>query len=394
MAVKLISGGGSVPSITSPPPLPAPYPPDELIAKKVVYGDREILVTVPFPDTIVLVTDVMNHHLNQPYEAGAGSIAWIAKQIDADLKQYVSGYSTGETHFSPKPEVTGSGQRKKVVYRLDYDPDHPLHVAHLQLSRQETEGYGWWTIKLDFSVSKAGPVGLAKLTALLEDALQMNVKAILGSMRVQRINPAIDLIGAEPLDLIPHVPKPGKRMIYVGDHGRPESVYLYAKKAPLKQPPQTITKRTTGPLRLKLYERQSYFEQLKLDPPYGECPVTRAEVQSDWKQKKKQPWLANLATLPNRLLKRRIAYAAAVGPQTGNASSAWVQFCLAAFGGGVRKTQAKTGPGQGLHFRKLYEDCSGDLADENAWTRWADGLAFTGLDQWVEIAKANPPPEL
>lgn len=356
------------------------------------YGDRNILITVPFPDTVVLVTDVMNQHLSSPFEAGAGTELWIYGQIDEQLTEWVEGFKTGQSVFHPTPSVS-LGARRKAVFKLSYDPGQPLFAAYLTLTRTPAYGeIGSWSVKLEFSASKAGPTGLAKLTSLMSDATFLNVDKLLGTMRVRRIDAAIDLIGAEPLDVIAHIKKPGKRLVYVGDHGRPESVYLYEKKPPLKQPPQKLAKRTVGPLRLKLYERQSYFEQLKLDPPYGPCPITRAETESEWDSKKQQPKLADLADLKNQFSGRSVSYAGGcLGQGSSNQRSAWVQFCLAAFGAGVIKSQAKSPLAQGLRFRKLYENAAGDLIADTAWSRWGDGLALTGLSDWVQRAKANAP---
>jgi hypothetical protein len=304
------------------------------------------------------------------------------------MTQWVKGYHTGETAFEPKPKAWKDGS--KAVYRIPYDPDQPLHVAHLEFWRATGGIYPVWKLKLKFSASKAGHAGLLQLTSQLDDALPLKVDKVLGTMVVYRIDPAIDIIGAEPLDLIAHVPKPGKRMIYVGDHGRPESVYHYEKKAPLTKPPTKLKKRTTGPLRLKLYERMSYHLQLLLDPPYGSCPVTRAEVETVWRQVAQRPSLAELAGLKNQLIDRRVAYAAtAAGPIPNKSVRDWVNFCLAAFGGGVRKSQSKSSLAQGLKFRSYYEECAGDLINEDAWSRWPDGIAYTGLSDWIERAKAN-----
>lgn len=275
MAVKLSSGGELGSSLTSPPEHPYPKPPPELIAKTVSYGDRDIIVTVPFPDSIVLITDVFNQHLKQPYATGKGA-KWTYKEIDDDLKQWVQGFKTGDSYFDPAPKVIG-GPKASAVFRIAYDENQPLNRARLSLSRVPGPDYGVWSARLEFSASKAGPSGLVKLMSRVDDALNLNFAALLATFRVSRIDPAIDLIGAEPLDVIAHVPNPGKRLVYIGDNGRPESMYLYEKKKPLEQPPQSMAYKTTGPLRLKLYERKAAFKQLLLTPPYGECPVTRIE---------------------------------------------------------------------------------------------------------------------
>lgn len=199
---------------------------------------------------------------------------------------------------------------------------------------------------------------------------------------VARIDSAIDCIGATPLDLIAHIPKPGKRMVYVGAHGTPESVYFYELKKHLVAPPKTLGVKTMGPHRLTLYERRAYHLQLSLQPPYGPCPVTRAEVTKRWT--KKRPFLAEVPTLANLFVGRRVAYAAAV---PAGDKRAWRQFCLAGFGGGVDKSFFSWFPGPGPKFAKAYSTCSGDLIDPSCWDRWLDGIEITGLSDWIEIAQ-------
>ena len=152
--------------------------------------------------------------------------------------------------------------------------------------------------EVEFSPSKAGPAGLVKLIAALDHVLLLfDIDKVLADARVSRIDAAIDLIGANPIDLIAHIKKPGKRLVYVGAQGHPETFYLYERRKPLKNPPSSWSVKTTGPLRLKLYERRDYHRQLKLPPPYGPSPVTRAEVEMRWT--KSRPLFSDLFSLKN-----------------------------------------------------------------------------------------------
>ena len=118
MAVHLTSGLAPVFSLTSPPEQPEPHPPQDFVAKKMAYGDREILLTVPFPDSVELITDVFNHHLMEPFATGESAKA-VLKKMDEDLLQWVGGYKTGETVFQPTPK-TWDGKKAKAVYVLLY----------------------------------------------------------------------------------------------------------------------------------------------------------------------------------------------------------------------------------------------------------------------------------
>ena len=376
MAVKLTSGGKSVFPLTSPPPKPIPLPDEALIAKVVTYADREITVTVPFPDTLELVAEVVNDLLEFPDQSGKTAKA-IYIELDIEIQSWLV-----EIAMNPPSGVTAHVNPKNPTwakFHIAYDENQPLNRAHLALSRKGGESYASWRLKFEFSPFKAGPVGLLKLIAGLEAVLPfMSVPKLIGAFSVARVDAAIDLIGATPLDLIAHIPKPGKRLVYVGSHGRPETVYFYELKSPLKSPPKRLGVQTFGPNRLKLYERRDYQLQLLLQPPYGPSPVTRAEVTMRWT--KTRPLLSSLAELDNLFLGRRVAYAAAI--PVGD-PRAWRKFCLAAFGGGVDKSLYSWLPGPGAKFAKAYANCVGDLIDQTCWVGWWEGIKSTGLDAWV-----------
>lgn len=379
MAVKLTSGAKALFPLTSPPPKPTPEPDKALIAKVVSYGDREIIVTIPFPDSIELVAGITNDILDVPDLSGK-SAKLMYSELDLDIQQ-----SLVEIAMILPSFVKGGVNlnKTKAEFFIQYDAVQPLNKGRLLLWRTKKDDFGSWSVRLEFSPAKAGAAGLQKLIEGIEAALPFLSSAkLLQSFRIARLDGAIDCIGASPLDLIAHVLKPGKRMVFVGDHGRPESVYFFERKEPLKKPPANLSVRTWGPQRLTLYERRDYHLQLLMQPPYGPCPVTRAEVTGRWT--KNRPLLSQIASVPNLFVGRRVAYAAAV--LTGQPKR-WRQFCLAAFGGGVEKSLWSWIPGSGLKFAKAYSKCPGDLIDALCWDRWLDGLNATGLTNWIKVAE-------
>lgn len=386
MAVS-ISSGPKVHSLTSPPEKPEPYPPSDLIAQSMEYGDRTILVTVPFPDTIALIAEVRNEHLANPSSTGGGAKK-IYKGVDKQLQEFIE-VTKKETLLVPKPYVV-AGEHAKADFWIAYNSVEPLHRAHLTLTRRPGQDYGIWTVRLEFSVSKASPHGLVQLTAAVEEALPLVFEKVLPDFRVSRVDAAIDLVGIRPIDVISRIKKPGKRLVYVGDHGEPESLYLYEKRKLLKEPPKSLSTKTTGPFRLKLYERRDYFKQLLLEPPYAGCPVTRVETTKKWTNKtpSKRPALSSLANLSNLFAGTHVAYAASLAASQQKPQD-WLAFCLAAFGGGVRTAQHKWPGGVGLNFRKTYSTCPGDLVHPDCWDRWQDGLNYTGLGDWIVLAGAK-----
>jgi hypothetical protein len=268
---------------------------------------------------------------------------------------------------------------------IAYDVVQPLNRARLTLKRTPGPDFGSWKLRFEISPSKAGPSGLLKLTAGLAAALPfLDIPKLISAFRVARLDGAIDCIGATPLDLIAHIPKPGKRMVFIGVQGRPESVYFYQAKPPLNAPPKKLGVRTTGPHRLTLYERRDYHLQLSLKPPYGPCPVTRAEVTRRWT--KVRPLLSEIESIPNLFAGRRVAYAAAV---PAGHPKIWRRFCLAAFGGGVDRSLFSWLPGPGSRFAQAYINCDGDLINPTCSSGWKAGLKATGLLNWMEITPGS-----
>jgi hypothetical protein len=387
MPVK-VTVGEPVYSLTSPPKQANPAPPIELIAKTMEYEDRKVLVTIPFPDTIELTADILQDLLENPdtsYKSDKQKYQVLDSEIGAMLGELAYG----------GPEGTAIKTLKKateLVLLVPYDPGQPLNRATLSLWRTKSVDfdYGSWSVKLEFSASKAGPAGHVKLISAITDILWfLKMDRLLAAFRVLRVDPAIDLIGANPLDLIAHVPKPGKRLVYVGADGHPESIYLYEfKPLPTKPPASLSSKGTLGTLRLKLYERRAYHRQLGLEPPYGPCPVTRAELLMAWKKKQYRPFLTDLGGIKNLFANRRVAYAMAAWKKGTTSKKDWVRFCMAAFGAGIESAQISWHHSSGWRSRTQYLKCAGDLIDETSWARWEDGIAYTGLGEWIKIAQS------
>lgn len=382
MGVKLTSGAPLLFPLTSPPPKAEPLPAKALIWKTVTYADRKIIVTKPFPDTIELVAEIVNDILEVPDGSGKPVIQSYA-ELDQDIKNGLI-----EIKMSLPDFMSGSvnGSHTKAEFYVSYDQPHPLNRAKVTIERKKYVEIPAWLIRLEFSASKAGPKGLVQLTSAIKAVLPfVNTEKLLQVFRIARLDAAVDLIGCAPLDVIAHVPKPGKRLVYVGTHGRPETVYFFEAKPLLKHVPKKISSTTThGSHRLTLYERRDYHLQLLLDPPYGKCPVTRAEVTKRWT--KDRPHLSDVPHLENFFKGRRIAYASGVPKRS---SRAWQQFCYAVFGTGLEKAFWSWFPGPAPKFAKLYENCPGDLVDGSCWKLWHSGLQFTGLSGWIAAAKSE-----
>lgn len=366
-------------TLTSPPAHPKPVPAKELIAKTITYSDRKVYVTVPFPDTLELVLDVLDEHMMTPDVSGKPAKA-IYEELDENIRNHLleiskfKGADFSVDSFNPT--------HSKAVISIRYDPIQPLNRATITLTRKMRTDYPAWRLKLEFSAGKAGKKGILKLIATLQETVLgfLNWEVAMKWIRVSRIDAAVDCIGVFPIDLIAHIPKPGKRMVFVGENGRPESIYYYQKRKPLSAPPKKLSVKTRGPHRLTLYERRDYCRQLLLDPPYGDAPVTRAEVSTRWTTNR--PLLCEILKIKNPFKGRRVAYAAAVPPIS---SKEWRRFCAAVLGGGIEPALYQWLPGPGAAFAKSYDGCIGDLIDETCWIGWPQGIACTGLNEMVEF---------
>jgi hypothetical protein len=384
MPVKLHLPGAGLSSLTSPPGSPTPEPDETLFLPENVrkYPYRKVYVSLPFPDSLELQWPLLNEHTAQPDISGKP-----AKVIYAELDQELSGYLK-EVTMADVDGVSIGKQYKtppnlSTTFEINFTPGNPTDKAFYTVSRKVVDNLGVWSARLEFSARKAGPEGLARIEKAVNEVFSFRLHKMLPDMDVARLDVAVDMIGVEPLDLIGHVPKEGKRQVWIGDHGRPETVYFFEKKKPFQTPPKKVKVRTHGPQRLTLYERSAYEKQRGQPPSYGPAPVTRAEVSTRWT--KKRPPLKSLATCPNRFAGRRVAYAATINLKP----RPWLAFCMAAFGAGLEAPRRFWWKEGGAKLLADYRDCEGDLVNEDTWVGWQGGLKYTGLEAWIATAGAG-----
>lgn len=381
MAVKLNLGLPGFSSLTSPPGSLKSEPDPSHFQTVKKYEDRTVYVSQPFPDSLELICPVLDTHTAQPDISGK---SWkeIYKQLDQELMPYLMNEVTmNDVDNVIVGKKKKTGDNPSVTFNIRFDPKDQTARAFFTLSRKFEDGMAAWTAKLELSAWKAGPAGLARIEKAIAEVFSFRLHKMLPDMRISRLDAAIDLIGVEPLDLIGHAPEEGKRMVWVGDHGRPESIYFFKQKAHRTAPPLNLGVSTKGPQRLTLYERSAMQRQLGFPPTYGDVPVTRAEVSKRWT--KDRPHLKDLLSISNLFEGRRVAYAAGVQPKP----RPWIAFCMAALGAGVVAPRWYWSLAGGAALAKAYADCEGDLVNEESWNEWVGGLTHTGLIDWV--AKAN-----
>lgn len=375
MAVKIVGEGEpQLYSLTSPPAEPKPQPDSEMVWKKVSYPDRAIIVSVPFPDKVSLIAEIQNEHLWHP--SSAASKEAQQGEMNSDLLEWLAVQKT-ETSEGVAPHIT-LGAKPSATFKIPIH-GHGHASAHLTVSRYKyPAGAKRWFMRVEFNPARLGAAGVVQLTAQISQCLLPLIvfEKLLPALRVSRVDVAVDCIGAQVIDLIVNIEKPGKRMLYVGESGLPESVYFFGHKAPLSKP-STIPSKTTGPLRLLVYDKRAECIQHNLPAPYGNAPLTRVEAIRTWKQNR--PLLSELGGIDNIFGTHRVAYA----PQVGAYRRDWKAYCKSAAGVGVSGAVSHL---RELTFRKWHLECSGDLVDAQCWPEWGRGLAMTGMDKLIELA--------
>jgi hypothetical protein len=345
-----------------------------MVWKKISYPDREIIVSVPFPDKVSLIAEIQNEHLWHPSSASTKEVQ--QGKMNSDLIKWLESQKT-ETNEGTAPHVT-LGAKPSATFKIPI-PGANHASAHLTVSRYPyPAGAKRWFMRVEFNPARLGAEGVVQLTAQISQCLLPLIMfdKILPALRVSRVDVAVDCIGAQVIDLIVNIKKPGKRMIYVGEAGLPESVYFFGRKtAPSKH--VTMPLKTTGPVRLLVYDKRAECVQHNLPAPYGNAPVTRVEANRTWKQNR--PLLSELGGIENIFETHRVAYA----PKVGEYRRDWKAYCRAAAGVGV--SGAVSHPRE-LKFRQWHLECAGDLVDAQCWPEWGRGLAMTGMDKLIELA--------
>lgn len=372
---------GSFP-LTSPPSVKKePKLEDNLLAKVMTYTDRRVWLTHPFPDTLELVASVTNDIQFMPDLSGSS-----AKKTYTDLDEILLGLIT-----APLPKGCGVERVKLIappkpyvmaMFGIDYAPHQR---AHFTLRQTLGMDFPVWKARLEFSPSRAGPQGLKAIEEGIDVvAGALDFDRLLGAFRIARMDAAIDCIGAYPLDLAARVAKEGKRHTYSSPGIGPESVYIH-KATPLPLAGGKPSK-PLGQLLLTLYERRSQYVQKGWPPPYGDWPVTRAEVRRRWSNHR--PSFHKLADLTNPFQGRHVAYAPALLIKK---QLQWRDFCLEAFIGGPAYAEQSRFTPSWLNMAKLYRSFSADLIDEASWAGWHHGVVSTGMASWIDRAKNNQP---
>jgi hypothetical protein len=158
---------GQLPSfpLTSPLEEVTKHLGDDWIASLADYGNRQIVVTVPFPDTIRLTGDLLNEDFIVPDHSGKSVFA-VYQEIDLGLLQFVASF--------PADPSNGIEAKKQTKYELNVLlKDGEEHLGWAALKRRKGKDFGIWSFTLQFSPFKVGSESLPILIDRLQDAFCM-----------------------------------------------------------------------------------------------------------------------------------------------------------------------------------------------------------------------------
>ncbi|MFK4003837.1 hypothetical protein [Qipengyuania sp. NPDC077563] len=340
---------------------------EDWIASLYYYGDRQIVITVPFPDTIRLTGDLLNEDLDVPDHSGKSVFA-VYHELDLALLQFIASF--------PADPSNGIEAEKQTKYELNVLlKDGGEHLGWASLRRRKGKDFGVWSFTLQFSPFKVGSERLPMLIDRLEDAFCMfDIVKLISRLPVSRCDVAIDMYGLRPFDLVLSMNGAGKSCVWENkDHH--ETLYLYAPKAYPIQKPKHGSYKARGPLLARVYDRSAHAKWHKLPETAGGIPVTRFEVPRAWKSYR--PSLALLKNVNNMLEGLGAGFA---WPGDLGTNERWRRIHRARFP--IRPKWSELGfpVAEGIKLNQLYDNFPKDLVSANSWSRWSDGLSLTGIN--------------
>lgn len=375
MSVKIAKDGTPLSfPLTSPPPDHSSYVDPEWIAKELIFSDRKISVTYPFPDKFKIVSSVGHSIMAFPDGSGKSAVD-VGKQIDQEMMQHLEAF--------PADPQNGIKALKLFPGCVEVDlSDHQGHLAWVKVTRKKGKiaDFGSWKIEISFSPFKVGQDRMHLLAEKFEDAFMLiDFVKLISQARITRLDCAIDIYGAHPFDLILQRPNGGKTCLWTEQNDQPATIYLFDQKdCPIKAPKHGSFK-PHGPQLALVYDRLAEAKWYCRDLPAGNAPVTRYEVQKIWKSN--WPSIAKLPVLSNMLLKGAAGYG---GNNDIIRSPAWRQICLERFPAKRKWAKLPGNASKMITLNQLYDKFPMDLVHPDDWSEWGKGLDLTGLSYLIE----------
>ena len=368
------------------PPVPTPGP-EEYPVHLTFSDGREVWVSAPKPDRISLIAPLRHAHF-LPMPAGEEQFKELITGLSWSLATKGGSTTLVDTQFSQHDKVY------EKVRLFAGDREASIFVQFIRPKNGKTPQP--WKLKLEFNPRKLGHAGFKALTDDLSYAKTFRIDRFLADCRLTRLDVAVDIIGVAVSEVVASVPVPGKRTFYVGDDGSLETIQFHRNNPPPKQKfspdgePKKVPRSTDplGQVVAKLYDRVRERAAVLQPAPFGQAPVTRAELIKRWKGN--GPYLVQLPGYKNLLTELSAGYAGHLPPTD---PSEWLTYVAGrrATSKALVEKAMKLAIKKSMLLNKAYSHPPSTLLrHEDLWAYWSIGLTTTGLDYWIALATHAP----
>jgi hypothetical protein len=340
---------------------------EEWIGKTVYYGHRQVVATIPFPDKLRLTGEVLIEDQLVP-DQGMKASKFAYQELDLELMAFLATF--------PLSGLSGATMVKLTKYHVSVTiSDDQGHLAWAALDRRKGKDFGIWSITIEFCPSKVGPVRMEAMMTRLEDTFCMfDFVKLTSRLPISRCDCAIDLYGVSPKDLVFPLQGVGKSVTW-DKQGAVETVTLFADKVYPKSPPAHGSFRAHGRMIARIYDRSAYAKWHGLPALAAGIPVTRFEVQRNWKNHR--PTIGELPVVKNMLVGTGAGFA---WPVHLRSNTRWKRIHAARWPIGKRWAETHAPIQPAILFNRLFDDFPADLVGQDCWTDWPRGVSLTGLD--------------
>ena len=349
---------------------PAKTPPTKIYPTHKSIGEYEFWVSVPRPDKLHLIGDLLPEHFSSPPaldELGPGLMSALASGA---IGKIVDTKFTGK--FYPQVQIT-------------IPPEHAPVFFELKKSAAVSPAAHRLTMQLN--PARLGQAGIFELLDRLSKFIpgKFHVGKFLASARISRLDVAVDIVGVAVTDLVISAGPSGKEVHYLG--GELETINIH-RKLKLDEAGQLSAKGKANPLGdllISVYDKRRQQIAMGQVPPFGDANVTRVEL-SKRRFGNKTAFLSGLPQLKNPLAKVRVGLVQSAGPK---GSWRWLQYVEARRGGGHQRAVSVNHLPQSTadEFAVRYGKHPADVIDgTKIWTGWHRGIEATGLHYMIEAA--------
>ncbi len=309
---------------------------------------KSVWVSVPFVDKISIIGSISDDHLWKWATDGSN---------ETPVTRLTRRLATGAKFAVTHTRLAG-GSYAEVVVTVG---DGPVHFT-------AKKAKGAYRLRMELNPSRLGNDGMFDLIDSLKTVYKFNIGAFLQEAAITRLDVAVDIVGLHIAELLVSSEKQGKRVLYLGEGGALESVYVHRVSK--------SKKRSLPPLDVKLYDKVQ--ERLAFDdqPPFGQAPVTRMEVVTNYTSNKLA--VAALPTCKNLISGRRVGHL--LTPAICNQWQ-WLSYADARRHGGPKWAADVFGYSQTSRdaLEAAYQGHISDVVDPaEVWPYWSVGLELCG----------------